>query len=102
MNRPRTSYFLGTEFSVAGKQTGLPVYISDGSIELAYTYNASVENSFELAIIIANELSNLIDKKLYQQKEEEKAKNSDVEFKDFKNELGREKEEEEEDFNPKY
>ncbi|CAG8823153.1 13636_t:CDS:2, partial [Gigaspora margarita] len=75
----RTSYFLETEFFVADKQTGLQVYISNGSIKLVYTYNASIKNSFELAKIIANELR--------QQNEEEKAKNLDVEFKDIKDEL---------------
>ncbi|RIB06665.1 hypothetical protein C2G38_2046622 [Gigaspora rosea] len=52
----QASYFLGSEFSFAGGQTGLPVFISDGSIEIAYQYNASIENTFALARVIAQEL----------------------------------------------
>ncbi|KAF0488264.1 hypothetical protein F8M41_022351 [Gigaspora margarita] len=52
----RNSYFLGSEFSFTGGQTGLPVFFSDGSIELAYQYNANIENTLELAQIIAREL----------------------------------------------
>ncbi|CAG8857272.1 44248_t:CDS:1, partial [Gigaspora margarita] len=50
------SYFLGSEFSFVGGQTGLPVFFSDGSIEIAYQYNANIENTLELAQIIAQEL----------------------------------------------
>ncbi|CAG8818750.1 25801_t:CDS:1, partial [Gigaspora rosea] len=52
----QASYFLDSEFSSAGGQTGLPVFISDGSIEIAYQYNASIENTFALARVIAQEL----------------------------------------------
>ncbi|KAF0501058.1 hypothetical protein F8M41_020171 [Gigaspora margarita] len=37
-------------------QTGLPVFFCDGSIELAYQYNANIKNTLELAQIIAHEL----------------------------------------------
>ncbi|CAG8816985.1 2459_t:CDS:2 [Gigaspora margarita] len=50
------SYFLGSEFSFVGGQTGLPVFFSDRSIELAYQYNANIENTLELAQIIVHKL----------------------------------------------
>ncbi|CAG8767025.1 7871_t:CDS:2, partial [Ambispora leptoticha] len=46
------SYFLGQQFSFNAGQTGLPVYFSDGKIEIAYRYNADIENSLELATLI--------------------------------------------------
>src|SRR5690242_12929437 len=46
------TYFLGQDFSFAAGQTGLPVYFSDGEIEIAYRYNADIENSLELARVI--------------------------------------------------
>ncbi|RIB24516.1 hypothetical protein C2G38_2031804 [Gigaspora rosea] len=52
----QNSYFLGSEFSFAAGQTGLPVFFSDGSIEIAYQYNAGIENTLELARVIAQEL----------------------------------------------
>ncbi|RIB09466.1 hypothetical protein C2G38_2044285 [Gigaspora rosea] len=52
----QASYFLGSEFSFASRQTGLLVFISDGLIKIAYQYNASIENTFALAQVIAQEL----------------------------------------------
>ncbi|CAG8754390.1 11995_t:CDS:2, partial [Racocetra fulgida] len=46
------SYFLGQQFSFNVGQTGLPVYFSDREIEIAYRYNADIENSLELATLI--------------------------------------------------
>ncbi|CAG8813476.1 20141_t:CDS:1, partial [Racocetra fulgida] len=50
------SYFLGQQFSFNAGQTGLPVYFSDGKIEIAYRYNADIENSLELATLIVAQL----------------------------------------------
>ncbi|CAG8835002.1 4195_t:CDS:1, partial [Racocetra persica] len=53
----RNSYFLGQQFSFNAGQTGLPVYFSDGEIEIAYRYNADIENSMELARAIVAQLN---------------------------------------------
>ncbi|CAG8690286.1 31221_t:CDS:2, partial [Racocetra persica] len=50
------SYYLGKKFSLPAGQSGLPVYISDREIEIAYRYNATIENALDLAQIIVQQL----------------------------------------------
>ncbi|RIB11116.1 hypothetical protein C2G38_2204288 [Gigaspora rosea] len=49
--------------------SGLPVFFSNRSIEIAYQYNASIENTFALAQVIAQELrggnDNVMDQRAY-------------------------------------
>ena len=54
----KNSLYLGSEFSIKADQTGLPVLISNSSIEIAYKYNQKLENYIELAKIFHQEFEN--------------------------------------------
>jgi hypothetical protein len=50
------SFFLGEQFSFPGGDSGIPVYTSDGSIELAYKYGATIDNITAIATIVAQQM----------------------------------------------
>ena len=52
----QASYLLGTQFSFGGGQTGIPVYMSGGSIEVAYRYDESFEGKMELGRSLIRQL----------------------------------------------
>ena len=52
----QASYLLGTQFSFGGGQTGIPVYMSGGSIEIAYRYDESFEGKMELGRSLIRQL----------------------------------------------
>ncbi|CAG8505911.1 36151_t:CDS:2, partial [Racocetra persica] len=49
-------YFLGQNFLIQARQTGLPVYFSDGVIEIAYKYDVNIKNIHKIANIIAQQI----------------------------------------------
>ena len=52
----QTTYLLGEQFSFSAGQTGVPVYMSDGSIEIAYRYDESLEGTMELSRSLIRQL----------------------------------------------
>jgi hypothetical protein len=57
LNEVNTLY-LGQQFSFGGGQTGLPVFFSDGAIEVAYKFNTNIENLTEIVRVVRNGLRN--------------------------------------------